>query len=265
MQNLPATGRQFSKPMKITKDLLGPKHVGMRISASGVIRNAMDAMANREGCEVDRFMLSELERHLCELGIRFYSGNVMVVDEFLQLYALDQTRPKGPVSEPETQQPQPPADAAPSSPTVVFEAVDVTSDETYWTLGIWPTLEAAMAALDTCQEPSDFGCDEHEEYNGVCVVEIRERKIGWSGVGKTCSRTSWHLDYDEDSDTQKWHRDCSSQLHECSGCGERKPQDKFPDDPAVPGLCAVCDLLVRSEDEPLEVAHREEKQNEQDQ
>jgi hypothetical protein len=52
---------------------------------------------------------------------------------------------------------------------------------------------------------------------------------------------------------------------ECSGCGERKPQDKFPDDPAVPGLCNVCDLLVRSDDEPLEVAHREEKQNEQDQ
>jgi hypothetical protein len=152
MQNLPATGRQFSEPMKIDiQDLLGPKHAGMRISASGVIRNAMDAMANREGCEADRFMLSELERHLRELGIRFYSGDVLVVDEFLQLYALDQTRPK----------------------------------------------------------------------------QLTPR--------------------------------------ECSGCGERKLRDKFPDDPAVPGLCAACDLLVRSDDEPLEVAHREEKQNEQDQ
>ena len=53
----------------------------------------------------------------------------------------------------------------------------------------------------------------------------------------------------------------SARLYECLGCGERKPQEKFPDDPAVPGLCAACDLLVRSRDEPLEAAHREEAQN----
>ena len=53
----------------------------------------------------------------------------------------------------------------------------------------------------------------------------------------------------------------SARLYECMGCGERKPQDKFPDDPAVPGLCAACDLLVRSDDEPLEAVHREETPN----
>lgn len=53
----------------------------------------------------------------------------------------------------------------------------------------------------------------------------------------------------------------SARLCECPGCGERKPQDKFPDDPAVPGLCAACDLLARSDDEPLEAVHREEAQN----
>ena len=57
--------------------------------------------------------------------------------------------------------------------------------------------------------------------------------------------------------------DCSARLYECPGCGERKPQDKFPDDPSVPGLCAACDLLVRSDDEPTEAVHREEAPNDQ--
>ena len=89
----------------------------------------------------------------------------------------------------------------------VFEAVDATSDEQYWTLGIWPTLEAAIAALEGCQEPSDFGCDDHDDYDEVCVVEIREREVGWSGVGKKRATLTWRSKYDEAADEWKWQRD----------------------------------------------------------
>jgi len=90
---------------------------------------------------------------------------------------------------------------------LVFEAVDATSDEQYWTLGIWMTLEAALAELEGCQEPSDFGCYDHDDYDEVCVVEIRERKIGWSGVGKKLATLTWRRKYDEASDEFRWYRD----------------------------------------------------------
>jgi len=89
----------------------------------------------------------------------------------------------------------------------VFEAVDATSDDQYWTLGIWPTLEAAKAALEACQEPSDFGCVEHDDCDEVCAVEIREREVGWSGAGKKRATLIWRSKYDEDEDEWKWQRE----------------------------------------------------------
>lgn len=62
-------------------------HKGMRVSASGLLRNL-----ELEGG--DRFMVDELSKHLKELGQRFYDGDIRVVDQFLQLYALDDNRPK---------------------------------------------------------------------------------------------------------------------------------------------------------------------------
>ena len=38
--------------------------------------------------------------------------------------------------------------------TPIFEAVDSTNEETYWTLGVWSTLEDALAAFaDAEQQP----------------------------------------------------------------------------------------------------------------
>lgn len=97
--------------------------------------------------------------------------------------------------------------ASPAAPCSVFEAVDATSGEQYWTLGIWPTLEAALEALESCKEPSDFGCDDHDDYDDVCVVEVRERAIGWSGVGKKRATLTWRSSYDEAADLWRWHRE----------------------------------------------------------
>lgn len=71
------------------KDMLAPKHTGMKISASGVLGRIRDGKYYKElnyGC-------GEMLRHLQEMATRFYAGDVKAVDEFLQLYCLDEQRP----------------------------------------------------------------------------------------------------------------------------------------------------------------------------
>ena len=70
--------------------LLASKHTGMRISASGVLGRIRDGLYYREL----NFVCGEMLRHLEELAIRFYSGDVKAVDEFLQLYDIDAQRPE---------------------------------------------------------------------------------------------------------------------------------------------------------------------------
>ncbi|BDX19657.1 hypothetical protein MFKK_24670 [Halopseudomonas aestusnigri] len=68
---------------------LAPKHQGMRISAAG--------MLNRVGGRL-QFGAREMLKHLEEMATRYYAGDIAAVDEFLQLYCLDEKRPeqKGP-------------------------------------------------------------------------------------------------------------------------------------------------------------------------
>lgn len=90
--------------------------------------------------------------------------------------------------------------------TSVFEAVDSTNEETYWTLGVWFTLEDALAAFADCQDPGDFGCQDHAEHDDLCVVKIRERPFGWGGSGKPRATLRWENTYDEAADEFKWRR-----------------------------------------------------------
>lgn len=57
------------------------EHKGMHASASGVL-------TRKENNKGMRFMRSELHRHLEELAERYYAGDAIVVDQFLQLYCL---------------------------------------------------------------------------------------------------------------------------------------------------------------------------------
>jgi len=63
---------------------LGAKHSGMKISASGVLNRVTGT---------SKFGAQEMLRHLNEMADRFYGGDMTVVDEFLQLYCLDDKRP----------------------------------------------------------------------------------------------------------------------------------------------------------------------------
>lgn len=87
----------------------------------------------------------------------------------------------------------------------VFEAVDSSNEETYWTLGIWLTLQEALAALSV-DNPEDVGCNEADEYDEHRTIEVRERKIGWCGSGKRVAKVEWIATWDEPADEYKWAR-----------------------------------------------------------
>lgn len=75
--------------------LLGATHTGMKISAAGIlgrIRDGRHYKGLNYGCGV---MLGHLE----EMAVRFYAGDPKAVDEFLQLYCLDDARPQMPNAE----------------------------------------------------------------------------------------------------------------------------------------------------------------------
>lgn len=72
----------------INHAFLSSTHDGMRISASGVLGRIRDGRYFKElnfGC-------GEMLRHLEEMAARFYAGDIKAVDEFLQLYDLDEKR-----------------------------------------------------------------------------------------------------------------------------------------------------------------------------
>ena len=71
--------------------LLAKKHSGMRVDHSGILGRIAG------GCKVrpdQRYILGVMDKHLEETAERFYSGDIRAVDEFLQLYCLDDKRPK---------------------------------------------------------------------------------------------------------------------------------------------------------------------------
>jgi len=70
---------------------LAKKHTQMRVDYSGLFNRIAG------GCKVrqdQRYMLGEMGKHLQNMADRFYSGEITVVDEFLQLYCLDEKRPE---------------------------------------------------------------------------------------------------------------------------------------------------------------------------
>jgi hypothetical protein len=103
----------------------------------------------------------------------------------------------------------------------VFEVVDATDDENYFTLGVFLSLADAMREVESRDAPDDLGGDhgDHEEY---CVVEIRERKIGLGGIGREVARYEWKSTYDEAADEYGWIRTQNPTGLRCAGLGAHK-------------------------------------------
>lgn len=65
---------------------LAKKHEAMKIDYRGMVYAIQNGLKPSDG--INRFMITELGKHLTELGERFYNGDMKVVDEFLQLYCI---------------------------------------------------------------------------------------------------------------------------------------------------------------------------------
>ena len=78
--------------MTIEKTFLAPRRTGMKISAHGVLGRIRDGRYYK-GLD---FFCGEMLRHLEQLAVLFYAGDIQAVDEFLQLYDLAEHRPAPP-------------------------------------------------------------------------------------------------------------------------------------------------------------------------
>ncbi|MCP3702871.1 MAG: hypothetical protein GY954_08070 [Alteromonas sp.] len=81
------TAQEAKRPIHkrlVMKPFLAEKHCGMRISASGILLRVGGSL---------KFSAHEMDRDLKEMAERYYAGDIKVVDEFLQLYCLDDNRP----------------------------------------------------------------------------------------------------------------------------------------------------------------------------
>ncbi len=86
----------------------------------------------------------------------------------------------------------------------IYEAVDSTSDELYFPIGIWLSLEEAVAAFDT--EDAEEIPDESGHREDSLIVDIRERDVGFSGFGRSVKKIEWSGAYKEDSDEYVWSK-----------------------------------------------------------
>lgn len=85
----------------------------------------------------------------------------------------------------------------------IFEAVDCTDEEMYFTIGLWPNLKEAIKAIEGAKELWEITDQSHDEY---CKVEIRERAIGFSDVGVKKAVFEWEMEYNEAEDEYQWER-----------------------------------------------------------
>jgi Lar family restriction alleviation protein len=71
-------------------EYLSGQHQGMKISAEGLLGRIRDGQRPDSS---QRWGVGEMLIHLRQMAGQFYSGDISAVDEFLQLYCLDGSRP----------------------------------------------------------------------------------------------------------------------------------------------------------------------------
>lgn len=84
----------------------------------------------------------------------------------------------------------------------IYEIVDNTNDEMYYTLGIFTDLGSAIKQLEK-KNPEDLDEIDSRE-NGWYTVEIRERKIGWSDSYETVFSCTWSESWNEELEEYQW-------------------------------------------------------------
>ena len=92
--------------------------------------------------------------------------------------------------------------------TTIYEARDCTDPDQYYPVGLWRTLDEAIAALEQCDDPPDNTGGHGEE--GFCRVQIWRRQFGFTdNRDRKLAEVTWTRDYDETIDEDHWTRELS--------------------------------------------------------
>lgn len=89
----------------------------------------------------------------------------------------------------------------------IYELIDVTDDDTWYTLGWWPSLEASLAALAEQKQPQDIAGSPNQDED-YCRLQIHKRPSGWGcwSDSKAVYSIEFTQRYDEDRDEYVWDR-----------------------------------------------------------
>lgn len=86
----------------------------------------------------------------------------------------------------------------------IYELVDYSYGEEYYTLGIFESVEDALREIEKVEQDycpiSEFVYDDYEE------LHLYKRKIGWSQHGTPTLKIRRKEEYDEEKDEFYWRR-----------------------------------------------------------
>lgn len=85
----------------------------------------------------------------------------------------------------------------------MFEVIDITSDEMYFTLAVFTDLKTAKEELEKRIKP-DFSITDSAEYDNYEKIQIRERAIGWGDNYKIAYEIERFQKYRDDDDQYVW-------------------------------------------------------------
>jgi hypothetical protein len=87
----------------------------------------------------------------------------------------------------------------------IFEIVDVSNEESYFAIGVFPSLQEAVEAIEAKPEPWEL-CEAAMYSGDYACMEIRRRKMGIDPLnnGEVVWKRAWNNVYDEDADDNDW-------------------------------------------------------------
>lgn len=92
-----------------------------------------------------------------------------------------------------------------SFPATIFEIIDATSDEAYYPIGLFLSLEDAVAQIEGRPRPWEL-CENAMFDGESAAIEIRKRGIGINTLqnGEIVWSRKWVNKYNEDEDDNLW-------------------------------------------------------------
>lgn len=157
-------------------ELLAADHKGMRVDYSGLLKQSVCAL--RRGVKEPGLaeMLRQLQVHMTELGRRWYSGDTAVVDELLQLYAVEDGARDTLKQQGSAQTKTAPVNRIPAGLYAELEALRTLRDAT----GVY--LQSYMR--DEIEDEESCSADQHDSACTVKLALDKARALEWKGGDK---------------------------------------------------------------------------------